>query len=338
MGNSPSTPAPETLTERNVGDQSGKVGALRSLLCSSKRCLITSQIFVITGATSGVGLELAKILYGAEAKVWLVARSNAKVKETVTIIRAYAPRSTGTLETLLVDFNDLRTIKPAVEDFLRRESRIDVLWNNAGIMIPPKGTKSAQGYEAQLGINALAPFLFTKLLTPTILRSGARVVWVSSSAAANFAPSGGVDIKSLSSANQQKAYSQWQHYGMSKAALILYSAEFGRKHNASSSHKVVSVALDPGNLSTNLYTNMPKWQLFLAKSFALKPAIYGAYTELYAGLSPEVTSGGWVVPWGKISTLRKDIEEACKPGGVSTQFWEWSEAAVMDFVEPGHAS
>lgn len=291
-----------------------------------------SQVFVITGATSGIGLELAKILYAANAKVWLVARSEVKIKETLPIARSHAPRSTGTLESLLVEYSDLRTIGPAVEDFLRRESRIDVLWNNAGIMIPPKGMKTAQGYEPQLGVNALAPFLFTKLLTDTFLKSGARVVWVSSSAAANFAPSGGVNMKSLEGADNQEAYSQWQHYGISKAANILYSAEFAGKSGSSS--KVVSVALDPGNLEPNLYQNMPKWQLLLAKKFALKPAIYGAYTELYGGLSSEVINGLWVVPCGKIAMLRKDIEDACKPGEVATQFWKWSGAAVMEFAEP----
>lgn len=134
----------------------------------------------------------------------------------------------------MVDFNDLTSIRPAVHQFLQAESRLDVLWNNAGIMIPPKGEKTAQGYEAQLGVNTMAPFLFTKLLTDVMLKTAGRapaggnprVVWVSSSAAGNFAPQGGVDIGKLASND----YSQWQNYGVSKAGSILLSAEFARRY------------------------------------------------------------------------------------------------------------
>jgi retinol dehydrogenase-12 len=84
---------------------------------------------------------------------------------------------------------------------LSKEKKLDVLWNNAGVMIPPQGSKTAQGYELQLGTNNIAPFLFTKLLTP-ILQSTAktapprtvRVVWLSSSVAESASPTGGVDM------------------------------------------------------------------------------------------------------------------------------------------------
>lgn len=161
---------------------------------------------MITGATSGIGRELAQILFAANATVWIVGRSKSKISETTNAIRKHAPQSKGKLESLLVDFNDLRTIKSAVDDFLTRGgSRIDVLWNNAGIMIPPKGTVTTQEYEAQLGVNVLAPFLFTKLLTETLVKTATssgksvRVVWVSSSAAARFSPPGGVEMAKLKS-------------------------------------------------------------------------------------------------------------------------------------------
>lgn len=99
-------------------------------------------------------------------------------------------------------------------------------------------------------------------------------------------------------------------------------------------------AADPGNLETNLYQNMPKWQLFLVKRFALKPPIFGAYTELFAGLSKDITmteNGAWIIPWGKVSTPREDIAQSCRPvaqggSGVLTKFWDWCEHEVASYT------
>lgn len=132
-----------------------------------------------------------------------------------------------------------------MKDFRQRASRLDVLWNNAGIMIPPKGTVTKQGYEAQLGVNVLAPFLFTKLLTDILISSAAssgqrnttRIVWISSSAAGKFAPPNGVSLNALD--NKTNEFSQWANYGMSKAASILLSREFARQNGNSGIVSVV---------------------------------------------------------------------------------------------------
>ncbi|KAI5357002.1 putative short-chain dehydrogenase/reductase SDR, NAD(P)-binding domain superfamily [Septoria linicola] len=239
MGAIPSKPAEPPLTEHNVDHQSGKV-------------------FIITGATSGIGFELASILYAKNATVYIFARSKSKILDTISKLRSTYPAATGRLESIIVDFNDLATIKPATEEFLAKENRLDVLWNNAGIMIPLKGSKTAQGYDAQLGVNALAPLLSAELLTPRLVetakqspKGSVRIVWVSSSAAANFAPDVGVDMSKLT-APANGEYSQWQHYGISKAAAILQSHEYSRRYT--SSKGISSIALDTG-----LYQNMPKW-------------------------------------------------------------------------------
>lgn len=81
---------------------------------------------------------------------------------------------------------------------------------------------------------------------------------------------------------------------------------------------------------------MPGWQHFLAKKLALKPAIYGAYTELYAGLHEEIKDGSWIVPWGSMTEPRKDIAEACRPQAgktcMSETFWGWCEKQVAPYV------
>lgn len=82
---------------------------------------------------------------------------------------------------------------------------------------------------------------------------------------------------------------------------------------------------------------MPKYQHVLAKLLALKPAIYGAYTELFAGLSTDITAeqnGGFVVPWGAVSKPRKDIAEACKASGrgLASSLWDWCEEKTRPYA------
>jgi retinol dehydrogenase-12 len=160
-------------------------------------------------------------------------------------------------------------------------------------MASPQGSKTKQGYEQQLGTNNIAPFLFTKLLTP-LLRSTAatappgsvRVIWTSSSAAEAFSPPNGVDMANL---DYKKDYS-WNHkYGVSKAGNIFHSKEYARRYAGDG---IVSVALNPGNLKSDLQRYLPGWQARLLDLMLYTP-IHGAYTELFAGLSPEVKTDAW---------------------------------------------
>lgn len=219
---------------------------------------------------------------------------------------------------LKLDLDDLTTIKASAEEFLRKEKRLDVLWNNAGVMVPPQGSKTKQGYELQLGTNNVAPFLFTKLLIPVLSKTAkdapagsVRVVWVSSSAAGNTSPKGGVDMSNL---DYKKDQGVWYKYGMSKAGNILQATEFAKRYRNDGINSTVSLrhdfnrmlafltlffikAVDPGFLKTDLYKNMPKWQLAVV-GLILKDPIYGAYAELFAGLSSEIKPE-MIGAWGK---------------------------------------
>jgi retinol dehydrogenase-12 len=181
-----------------------------------------------------VGKELAQILYAHDAKVYVAARSKERAGQVMEEIRANFPASKGELVYLHLDLEDLSTIKASAEEFLGKEDRLDVLWNNAAVMNTPAGSKTKQGYELQLGTNNIAPFLFTKLLTPVLVetaktapKGSVRVVWVSSSAAEAIAPVGGVDMNNL---DYKKDLSGWMKYGISKGGNILHSNEFAKRH------------------------------------------------------------------------------------------------------------
>ncbi|KAM0263216.1 hypothetical protein ACHAQJ_001371 [Trichoderma viride] len=283
--------------------------------------------------------KLAQILYSHDAKVYVTARSVEKADNAIADIKAAFPESNGELIFLYLDLNDLATVKKSAEDFLSKETRLDVLWNNAGVMIPPQGSKTKQGYEQQLGTNCVAPFLFTRLLTPLLVDTAkktapgsVRVIWVSSSAIRR-SPPGGVDLKNM---DYRADTGAWTKYGISKAGNYYHSTQFAKLHK---DNGIISVSLNPGNLKTDLQRHVPRWQMPVM-NMLLYPPIYGAYTELFAGLSQDVTleqSGAWIQPWGRFDAQRADLEKGSitkiEGGtGIAEEFWKWSEEQIKLYI------
>ncbi|PQE25032.1 hypothetical protein CJF31_00005859 [Rutstroemia sp. NJR-2017a BVV2] len=316
-----SYPPNPAFTEKDLPDLSGKV-------------------YIITGATSGVGEQLTSILYSHHSTIYLGARSTTKAQTAIRKIQAAHPSSTGTLHHLPLDLSDLTTISSSAQTFLNAETRLDVLFNNAGVMVPPQGSSTKQEYELQLGTNCIAPFLLTKLLTPVLQRTAekekekgaVRVVWVSSSAAEVGSPVGGVDLGNL---DYRVDVGKETKYAVSKAGNWYHAVEFARRYRESG---VVSVALNPGNLKTELQRHVPGW-LNMAFNLILYDAKFGAYTELFAGLSPEVTlekTGSWIQPWGRFVPIRVDLEAGARlesegGTGIAQKFWGWSEEQVREY-------
>lgn len=155
-----------------------------------------SKTYIITGATSGVGFELAKMLYSLSATVYMAARNEAKIKSAISRITSSLPSSQGTLHAMVLDLSDLSTISPAVELFTAKESKLHGLVLNAGVMTPPEGSKSHQGHELQMGTNCLGGHALEKCLEPMLVgtaESGedVRIVWLASTVQLST-PSGGI--------------------------------------------------------------------------------------------------------------------------------------------------
>lgn len=241
------------------------------------------------------------MLYYKHGRVYVAARSEEKALQAIEDIKAAAPDSKGELVFLHLDLADLRTIKASANQFLSKESRLDVLFNNAGVMVPDPSSRTAQGYEMQLGVNNVGTFMFTELLTPLIVdtaktapENSVRVIWVASSAAdAPTAPTNGVDMDNL---DYSKDKSDMYKYMVSKGGNVLHSYEYSRRH---ASDGIVSVALNPGNLNSDLWRTQGWAASAFLKAVFLHPVKNGAYTELFAGLSPKVTMkhpGDWSKP------------------------------------------
>ncbi|KAL2785354.1 hypothetical protein BJX66DRAFT_315054 [Aspergillus keveii] len=312
MGGFFSSTAP-SLTETNLPDQSGKV-------------------FIVTGASSGYGLLLVTVLYKCNGTVYLAARDTTKLQQITKDLRSRFPNSKGQVHFFALDFTDLTTIKKAADEFLSRESKLHVLWHNAGVMIPPQGSKTKQGYELQLGTHNVGPTLLTKFLYPALKNAAAdpgtakdsvRVVWVSS-VVVSGAPTPAIDFDNLDYHVDEGA---WVKYRRSKAGNILQAVAFAER---AKDDGIASVTLDPGVAMTNLQRTMPGWLQVIVRLMAQKPEI-GAYTQLYAGLQPDLDvhkPGSWVVPPGKLVSGRADLfdRELCE------RFWEWNEEQIKAYL------
>lgn len=191
------------------------------------------QVFVVTGGSSGVGQALADILYFRNAKVYIAARSQDKTEKAIGEIKAAHPGSKGELIFLRLVLDDLTTIKESADEFLSKESKLDVLFLNAGVMVPPQGSKTVQGYELQLGTNNLGHFLFAKLLRDVLVntaktapKNSVRIIWVSSSGA-DLAPNPPINFDNM---DYHIDESKWTKYMRSKAGNALHSVEFSRRN------------------------------------------------------------------------------------------------------------
>ncbi|TVY32446.1 putative oxidoreductase [Lachnellula subtilissima] len=318
-------PSPQ-FTEKDIPSQVGKV-------------------FIVTGGNSGIGYEVVKILYSKGGTVYMAGRNPEKINAAIETIKSTHTASPGRIKSLILDLGDLSTIPSCVADFLAQETRLDALWNNGGIAQVPAGSVSAQGYEAQIGTNCLGPFLLTQLLLPVLLRTansaptaGVRVVWVSSGVIDLKAPPGGLLLEELAPGHHSQ--DKMHNYSVSKAGDWLLASELDKRVGK---HGIVSVALSPGQLKAKGFDRLPWHQRWLMKPLLHEP-IMGAYTELWAGLSPEVTcadGGRFALPWGRWHpSPRKDILESLKAKseggtGIAAEFWHWCEEQSKGYVGLG---
>jgi retinol dehydrogenase 12 len=272
------------FTEKNLPDLEGKV-------------------YVVTGASTGLGKEVARMLYGKNARVYVAARSENKARKAIDDIRTSNVESTGELRFLSLDLNDMDKIKAAVQVFLSQEQKLNVLFNNAGVMGSPQEPpiRTAQGYEQCIGVNGIGTFLFTQLLTPMLTATAraepsdsVRVVWVSSfGIEVSAQDSVGISTDNL---DYHVPVPAVERYGISKCASWALAVEYAKRHRADG---IVSVPLNPGNLRTDLLRDQSTVfrRLVWLMSY---PAVCGAYTQLYAGFSPDVTAeGDWSRYWSK---------------------------------------
>lgn len=215
---------------------------------------LSGRVYLITGSTSGVGLELAKMLFSRNATVYVAGRAEASTSKAISLIRNSNPSSTGHLRPFVIDLSQLSSVRAAAEAFAAAEPRLDVLFLNAGVMTPPAGSKTADGYDLEIGTNCLGPFLLARLLQPTLEATAARadgssvrIVWVSSMVNVGT-PEGGVKFDTEGNPVQLKAM---DNYMQSKAGDLFLSHVFSQRL---ASRGVMSVVRTPPLLNFSRYS------------------------------------------------------------------------------------
>ncbi|TDL25722.1 NAD-binding protein [Rickenella mellea] len=285
---------------------------------------LSGKVMIVTGGTAGLGLETVKVLLQNNAKVYLAARSESKAKKAIDGLKNETGRDAVFLN---LDLASLDSIERAAKEFNEKETRLDVLFNNGGVMLTPMGDLTADGYDLQFGTNVLGHYYFTKLVLPTLLRTAetlpdgtARVVNISSMAHLF----GDLNFDSFRDSAARRKLSPDALYMQSKVGNIVFSYELAKRYG---DQGIVSTAVHPGSIYTDILRHAnPLKEKIMSIVFNFAPVSQGVLTQLWAGVSPETAdfNGKYLVPWarvGKSNEVTHDQE-------VAQRLWTWLEDQV----------
>jgi NAD(P)-dependent dehydrogenase (short-subunit alcohol dehydrogenase family) len=271
---------------------------------------MTGRTVIVTGANSGIGRAAATALAANGARVVLAVRNIDKG-------HAAAAQMPGTTEVRRLDLASLASVREFAAVW---DEKIDILINNAGIMIPPL-SQTADGFELQFGTNHLGHFALTNLLLEKVT---GRVVTVSSGAH-RF---GKIDFDDLQW--ERKRYRPWRAYGQSKLANLLFTSELQRKLTAAGS-TVKATAAHPGYAATNLQFHSENRLMDAFNAFAnrvvAQDADGGALPTLYAAVADipgDSFAGPGFLDWRGAPKLVKRTD-AAKDAEVARRLWDVSE-------------
>lgn len=283
------------------------------------------KIAIVTGANDGIGFETALGLVSKGTKLIMACRNPEKAENAIALIKNEFPEAE--LSFIQLDLNSLKSVRTFADEFKRTHKKLDILINNAGIMVPPF-SKTDDGFESQMGVNYFAHFLLTGLLIKELNSAdNGRVVSLSSV----VHKSGQIDFDNL---NAEKGYSKSKAYSQSKLACLMFAYELDRRLKDSGSN-VVSVASHPGGSVTNLVKHMSTLQrIFLLPIFRLlshSPA-EAALPSLMGALDPSSKGSDYFGPTGFGGISGKPGKVESSPHSydeiVAKKLWEVSAKLV----------
>ncbi|MCX4161492.1 MULTISPECIES: SDR family oxidoreductase [Paraburkholderia] len=293
------------------------------------------RLALVTGATGGIGYEAALALAGAGAEVVLTGRNDAKGDVALNRIRTVHPGAN--IRYAHLDLASLASVRAFVDGFASRHQALDLLVNNAGVMMPPTRHTTQDGFELQFGTNYLGHYALTARLLP-LLRAGrdVRVVNVSSGAHRIQADIHFDDLQ------WERSYRPWPAYAQSKLAMLLFAFELQRR---SDTHGwgLTCNACHPGYALTGLQSAGPglgsngRRTLIERLSAALGPyvaqsAAGGALPTLFAATSPDAKPAGYYGPQGRFE-LKGPVGDAivgekARDKSLATRLWDVSGPLV----------
>jgi NAD(P)-dependent dehydrogenase (short-subunit alcohol dehydrogenase family) len=278
---------------------------------------LSGKVAIVTGANSGIGFETARALAEKGARVVLGCRSRLKGPRAVAEIRERVPGADVLFTTL--DLGSLASIEMFAKEVTAETDRLDLLCNNAGVMVPPLG-RTADGFELQIGTNHLGHFALTGHLFELLRATpGARIVSISS--LMHFI--GRIDFDDL---NSHTRYNATRAYAQSKVANLLFARELARRLEAAGIG-AISAAAHPGSTRTELQRHSDLLHAAVA-IVSQKPAA-GALPSLYAATAPGVRGGDYFGPQHAFGCLGPPGPARSSPLSkrpeVARRLWEVSE-------------
>lgn len=270
------------------GDSSGsgdaRPSALQIIKDNELQGKLVGKFAVITGASSGIGVETARALAATGIKLFLPVRNREKAEAA---LRGFFDPER--MELIDMDHSSLESVRAGAEGILAKTDKINILVENAGIMAVPDLQHSKDGYELQFATNHLSHFLLFQLLKPALLAASttelqSRVVVVSS------AGHRGSGLNDPGNYNFERGgYDGWAAYSQSKTANIYMASELERRYLSRGLH---ATSVHPGLIATDLGRNLPEDQLQSilqneAMKNSWKSVEQGAATTIWAAVSKE---------------------------------------------------
>jgi NAD(P)-dependent dehydrogenase (short-subunit alcohol dehydrogenase family) len=275
------------------------------------------NVAIVTGSSSGLGYETAKVLADKNATVIVAVRNEVKGNAAVEKIKVENPNAD--IQVMLVDLANLESVHKFAENFKKNFKKLDLLINNAGVMTPPY-TKTKDGFELQFGTNHLGHFALTGLLIDLIKATpNSRIVNVSS----NAHKIGKLNFDDLNW--ETRRYNKFRSYGDSKLANLYFTSELQKRLGKQSSGVIVASA-HPGASATELSRHS---LFFRVLSLFVQNSNMGALPTLYAAVAPDVQGNDYYGPGGfqELSGYPQKVESTkrAKRDDVAANLWDVSE-------------
>jgi NAD(P)-dependent dehydrogenase (short-subunit alcohol dehydrogenase family) len=283
--------------------------------------LLTGKTFVVTGANSGIGLEAARYLTSADARVILACRDEERGRRARNDIRLSTAR--GQVVVHQVDLADLRSIREFADRIESDNEIIHGLMNNAGVFALDR-SRTVDGFETHFGVNHLGHFALTALLLSNLSRvEGSRVITVSS---LGHRP-GRLDLEDPM--YERRRYSRWGAYFQSKLANLLFSNELHRRLTAQG-HPTIAVSAHPGTARTEIGRLGTSTINHLIRRFMpilVRDGVHGARSQVRAAVDEGVRGGEFFGP--RFMFLGAPVVETpsrrARNDSIAKSLWELSE-------------
>ncbi|EJF57874.1 NAD(P)-binding protein [Dichomitus squalens LYAD-421 SS1] len=286
----------------------------------------TGRIVLVTGGNSGIGYETCKEMLKHNAKVYLAARSPEKADAAIASLKVETGKEGIFLK---LDLGSMASVKAAAQEFFSKESELHILFNNAGVMVPPVELLTTDEYDLQFGTHVLGHFYLTESLMPALLAAvrtspdgHARVVTTSSSSVYLER----LHFETFKDGPERIKLGKAALYNQSKHGNAVIARQVAKRYG---DQGIVSISLNPSTIQTSLQRHFPAVVHMILKAVLLKPVEYGVLTQLFAGTMPEALNynGEFLIPWARLGRAHPE----CYNDEIGERLWDWLQGKVRAF-------